>query len=125
MTMITSHQIGNPKIRRAGIQTYARLAGVLFFISLVAGGFGEAYVPSTLIVAGNATATAHNIIASDLLFRLSFLGWLIEAICDVALALVFYVLLRAVHEHIALGAVFFRLMATAIFAVAELFYFVP
>ena len=32
------------------IQRYARIAGVLALLSLVAGGFGEAYVPSKLIV---------------------------------------------------------------------------
>jgi hypothetical protein len=32
------------------VQRYARIAGVLILLSLVAGGFGEAYVPSNLIV---------------------------------------------------------------------------
>jgi len=34
----------------APVQTYARIAGILGLISLVAGGFGEAFVPSALIV---------------------------------------------------------------------------
>jgi len=123
---MSAHQhLWSAKGHAASVQTYARIAGVLFLVSLVAGGFGEGYVPSTLIVAGNATATAHNIIASDLLFRLGFLGWLIEAVCDVALTLVLYVLLRPVSANLALGAVFFRLMATAMYAVGELFYFSP
>jgi hypothetical protein len=64
---------------------YARIAGVLFLITLVAGGFGEFYVPSTLIVSGDATATAKNIIASGALFRLGFAGYLVEAMCDIGL----------------------------------------
>jgi len=107
------------------VQTYARIAGVLFLISFVAGGFGEVYVPSVLIVASDATATANNIIASDFLFRMAFASYLIEAICDIALTLILYILLRPVGKDLALLAVFFRLVGTAIFAFTELFYFAP
>jgi len=44
------------------VQNYARIAGVLFLISTVAGGFGEFFVPFQLIVANDATATANNIV---------------------------------------------------------------
>ena len=109
--------------RATSIQTYARIAGVLCLISLVAGGFGEFYVPSKLIVSGDAATTARNILASELLFRLGFAAYLIEAVCDIALALIFYVLLRPVHKNLALLAAFFGLVATATFAIAELFYY--
>ena len=105
------------------VQTYARIAGVLFLLSIVAGGFGEFYVPSKLIVSGDAAATAKNIIVFDSLFRLSFAGYLVEAVCDIAVAWIFYVLLRPVRRDLALLAAFFGLVATATFAVAELFYF--
>ena len=65
-------------LRAASVQTYARITGVLFLISLVAGGFGEAFVPSKLIVPADATATANNILASRALFRLGFAGYLIK-----------------------------------------------
>lgn len=105
------------------VKTYAKVAGALFLISMIAGGFGEVYVPSQLIVAGDAAATANNIHASDFLFRLGFASYLIEAICDIALALIFYFLLRPVRKDVALLAAFFGLVSTAVFAVAELFYF--
>ena len=108
---------------RAPVQTYARIAGALFLITIVAGGFGEFYVPSTLIVSADATATANNIRASEWLFRLGFAGYLVEAMCDIGLTLVLYVLLRRVHEELALLAAFFRLVSTAVFGAAELFYF--
>ena len=110
-------------MNRAPVQTYARIAGALFLITIVAGGFGEFYVPSTLIVSADATATANNIRASEWLFRLGFAGYLVEALCDIGLTLVLYVLLRRVHEELALLAAFFRLVSTAVFAAAELFYF--
>jgi hypothetical protein len=111
------------KARAASVQRYARTAGVLFLISIVAGAFGEAYVPSRIIVSGDATATAKNIIALGSLFRMGFAGYLAEAVCDVSLALIFYVLLRPVNRNLALLGAFFGLISTALFGVAELFYF--
>jgi hypothetical protein len=107
------------------VQKYARIAGLLFLVSMVAGGFGEAYVPSKLIVSGDAAATVANLRNFDLLYRLGFAAFLIESLCDTALALILYVLLKPVSKELSLLAAFFGLMATATFAFAELFYFAP
>lgn len=107
------------------VQRYARIAGVLFLISLVAGGFGEAYVPTKVIVSGDAAATAANIKAYDFLFRLGFAGFLIESLCDIGLALIFYALLKPVNKQLSLLAAFFGLVGTTLFAAAELFFFLP
>ncbi len=104
-------------------QTYARVAGVLFLLSMVAGFFGELYAPSQVIVSGDATATAKNIVAFNSLFRAGFAGYLVEAVCDISLSLVMYELLKPVRKDLALLAAFFGLVSTAVFAVAELFYF--
>jgi hypothetical protein len=111
------------RARAASVQTYARIAGILFLVSIVAGGFGEAYVPSVLVVSANATVTAHNIMASESLFRIGFAGYLIEALCDIALSLLLYVLLKPVNRALALLAAFFGLVSTAVFCIAEIFYF--
>jgi hypothetical protein len=92
-------------------------------LSMAAGGFGEFYVPSRLVVSGDATATANNIVAFDSLFRLGFASYLVEAVCDIALSLIMYVLLRPVRKDLALLAAFFGLVSTAVFAGAELFFF--
>ena len=107
------------------VQRYARIAGVLFLLSMVAGGFGEAYVPSKLIVSGDPTATVANIRNFDFLYRLGFAAFLIESLCDITLALILYSLLKPVNKQLSLLAAFFGLMATATFAFAELFYFAP
>lgn len=104
-------------------QKYARVAGVLFLISLLAGAFGEMYVPSKLIVSTDAAATAANLKSSDVLFRLGFASYLVEALCDVGLAWILYLLLRPVHKELALLAAFFGLVSTATFGAAELSYF--
>jgi hypothetical protein len=107
----------------ASVQTYARFAGVLLLTGLVVGSFGELIVPSTLIVSADATATAHNILASQSLFRMGFAGYIVEAACDVSTTLLLYVLLRPVNGNLALLAAFFGLLSTATFAIAEFFYF--
>jgi Domain of unknown function (DUF4386) len=107
------------------VQRYARVAGLLFLISMVAGGIGEAYVPSQLIVSSDAAATVANIANHNSLYRIGFATFMIESFCDVTLALIMYVLLRPVNRHLSLLAAFFGLMATALFAFAELFYFAP
>jgi Domain of unknown function (DUF4386) len=48
----------------------------------VTGFFGIIYVPSKLFVSGNASATAHNILASEGLFRLGIASELICAVAD-------------------------------------------
>ena len=106
------------------VQTYARIAGILLLISLIGGTFGELIVPSTIIAPGNAAETASRILAHESLFRWGFAGYLAEALCDVALALVFYILLKPVHRNLALFAAFLGLISTALFAVCELFYFI-
>jgi hypothetical protein len=105
------------------IQSYARIAGGLGLLSFLCGGFGEAYVPSLLIVRTDPAATVTNILASESLFRLGFASYLIEALCDVGLTWAFFVLLRPVHRNLSLLAVFFRLIATGGFAMSQVLYF--
>jgi hypothetical protein len=105
------------------IQSYARLAGILGVLTIVGGGFGEAYVPSALVVSGDAAATAKNIMESQTLFRWGFAGYLIEAICDAMLTMVFWVLWRPVNRNLAMMMVVFRIISTCGFASAEMLYF--
>jgi uncharacterized protein DUF4386 len=107
------------------VQRYAKVAGVLLLISMVAGGFGEAYAPSKLIVAGNAAATVANIKSFEFIYRLGFGAFLIDSFADITLALIFYALLKPVSRELSLLAAFFGLMGTALFAFAELFYLAP
>src|SRR5437762_1160660 len=107
------------------VQRYARIAGVLFLASLVAGGFGEAYVPSKIIVSGDAAATAANITNFQFLYRLGFAAFMIESLCDITLVLIMYALLKPVSKELSLLAAFFGLVGTTLFAFAELFYFAP
>ena len=107
------------------VQRYARIAGALFLVSLVAGGLGEAYIPSKIIVAHYAAATVANIKNFESLYRLGFATFLIESLCDITLVVILYALLKPVSKELSLLAAFFGLVGTALFAFAELFYFAP
>ena len=93
----------------------ARLAGLLYLINGVTGFFGIIYVPSKLIVLGNATATANNILASERLFPLGIVSELICAAEFIFLVWVLYRLLGGVNKTpaslmVILGLVFVPIM---------------
>ncbi len=98
-------------------QRYARMAGGLYLVIIVFGIWSEVFVRASLIVPGDAAATAGNIVAAEGLFRASFAADSIMALCDVALAVLLYVLLRPVNGTLALVAAALRLTQTAVIAV--------
>jgi Domain of unknown function (DUF4386) len=104
-------------------QQYARWIGVLYLISLLAGGWGESYVPNKLLLAKDLAATAHQMSISVGLFRSSFAAYLVEATCDITLNVLLYALLRPISRNLALLAMCFGLMGTMIFAAGEMLYF--
>jgi hypothetical protein len=101
-------------------QVQARIGGVLYLIIIFLGLFGEAFSRGKLIVAGDATATAHNILASELLWRLGIAGNLVHLVCAVVLSLIFYILLRPVSKDLALLATFFGLVSITLEAASKL-----
>jgi hypothetical protein len=100
-------------------QFTARMAGLLYVIGSVAGVFGILYGPS-LIVPGDAVATAKNIQASEALFRLSIVSALLCQILFIFVALALYQLLKAVNQPIAGLVVVFMLLSIPIAMLNEL-----
>lgn len=80
---------------------YARTGGVLYLIIIIVGLFNEIFIRAKLIVSADATATASNLLASEQLWRLGFAGSIIMLMCAIPLALIMFVLLRPVNNHIA------------------------
>jgi len=103
----------------------ARLTGLLYLIIIICGIFSEMYVRANIIVPGDATATADNILASESLFRIGFVSDLIMIICDIAIAVTFYVLLKPVSKKLALIAATFRLIQACVLGVNLLNYITP
>ena len=103
----------------------ARLAGVLYLVIIVFGISSEVFIRSSLIVSGDAAATAGNILASPKLFRAGFAADALMLLSDVAIAVLFYQLLKPVSRTLAMTAAAFRLMQAAILGVNLLNYYAP
>lgn len=95
-------------------QIYARIGGVFYLIIIIVGIFGEAFVRNRLIVWGDPTATAEKIRSAEFLWRVGIAGELFMLIGAVALALIFYLLLRPVHKDLALLVAFFNLVSISL-----------
>ena len=74
----------------------ARVAGLLYILASVVGVVRLLYIPSALIVHGNAAATVNNIAAHELLFRLSIVSYLLSSVLFTFLTLALYRLFKGV-----------------------------
>ena len=97
------------------IQKTARFAGILYLIITVAAIVAHMYMPSELIVPGDASATANNIANSSTLFRFGGVGSeLIILLSEVILSIVLFVLLKPVNKVLSMLAAVSRLVMTTI-----------
>ncbi len=93
----------------------ARIAGILY-LTLLTAPLRLIYIPNKLIVAGNASATANNIAAHEMLFRLGMVSDLFTATMTIFLALALYRLFKGVDEGLArLVVILGALMVTPIY----------
>jgi len=76
----------------------ARIAGFLYLLLALTGAFSILYVPSVLVVFGDAAATAEKIASSQVLFRAGILTGVVSHVIFVLLVLVLYRLLREVSQ---------------------------
>lgn len=98
----------------ASPQTYARIAGLLYLVIIVAGALGELFIRDKLVVSGDPAATAARIMASESLWRLGIIGDLAMHVCDVFVMWGIYILLRPVNRNLALLVLLFNLVQTAV-----------
>jgi hypothetical protein len=113
------HESTDPAV----MQRYARYAGVAMLLSIIFGFLGEMILPNRIIVASDAAATAANIIGHPTLFRATFAAYLVEGICDVALCVFWYILLKPVDRNLALLSAFMGMVSMITFAVAQASFF--
>lgn len=78
-----------------------RVAGLLYLLLVILGPLRLMYIPSKLFVSGDAAATAHNIAAHELLFRLGILGDLACGVVLIFLTLALYRLFEGVSRTLA------------------------
>jgi hypothetical protein len=85
------------------IKRQARVAGLLYLLASITAPFALIYVPSTLFVKGDATATANHIRNSETLFRLGIATELVGFIMFIFVVLALYRLFKDVNERHALA----------------------
>ncbi|MEY2564022.1 MAG: hypothetical protein QOH88_2215 [Verrucomicrobiota bacterium] len=98
---------------------YSRIGGALYLMLIALGIFGQV-VKGKVIVSGDAAATSANLRSMETLWRFGLALELISLICVVALAMIYFVLLRPVNKEINLLATFLRMIGIAVEAVAAL-----
>jgi hypothetical protein len=103
----------------------ARLAGLFYLITALTGGFAEIGVRGNLIVSGDAAATAHNILASEALYRAGFAADVAAGAAYIVVTLLLYELLKPVSRSLSLLAAFFSLVGIAIGGLAGLGHLAP
>ena len=103
----------------------ARIAGVLYLIIIVGGLFAQLVVRDRLVVSGDAAATAGNIVAHELLYRLGFAAEIFYLLCSVPLKFLLYDLFKVVNRSVALVMVLFAAVGAAVQAVILLAHYAP
>ena len=92
----------------------ARVAGAVYLSMVLTAPFSLLYVPGKLIVRGNASATAENILAHETMFRLSIIADLVTSVIFICLGIALYRLLSGVNKTWAMLMVAFVLISSAV-----------
>jgi len=104
-------------------RSLARIAGLFYLLVAVFGGFAEGFVDPRMYVAGNATATAANVVANAGLVRIGVVAHLLDAIFFVLTAMALYMLLRHVHASMARAMLVFVAISVGIVTLNVVFEF--
>ena len=94
----------------------ARIAGVLYLVVAVCGGYSQLFVRQRLVVPGDAAATAAHIRESAGLFTLGMVSDLVNIVCFLGVALVLYALLSPTSPWLATSALVCNAVAVAVMA---------
>ena len=87
----------------------ARNAGALYLMIAVCGGFSIGYVPSQIVVFGDAAASAANLMNQPGLFRLGVLADSAVILLEIAITMILYQMFHVVSPRLALIAMASRL----------------
>ena len=101
----------------------ARIAGVLYLLVGITGGFAEGYVEPAMYVAGDAAATTETVVANAGIVRLAVMSDLVDQALFVFLAMTLYILLQHVHKGVARAMLVLVALAAGITSLNTLFEF--
>ena len=101
----------------------ARIAGVFYLLVGIFGGFAEGFVDPKMYAAGDAAATATNVVANSTLVRMGVVAHLFDAAFFALTALTLYVLLKHVYKSVARAMLVFVVIAVSIITLNAVFLF--
>ena len=113
------------RVAAAPLRWTARMAGLFYLLTILAGVFAQGFASDRLVVFGDAEVTATNILTHKGVFQLGFAVYLFEMACQIASTALFYVLLRPVSRSVSLIAAFIGLAGCTIKTLSRLFYIAP
>lgn len=102
----------------------ARMSGFFWLMTVVTGSFSM-FTYQKVVIAGDATATAANIVANEQLFRSGVASDIAATACYLAASLFIYAVLKPVNRNIALLATLFSLAGCAISGLSFAFRLAP
>jgi hypothetical protein len=101
----------------------ARIAGVLYLLVGIFGGFAEGFVEPKMYAAGNAAASAGNVVANSGLVRIGVVSDLLDQTFFVFLVLALYILLKNVNQNVARAMLVLVVIAATITCLNTVFEF--
>ncbi len=101
----------------------ARIAGVLYLLVGIFGGFAEGFMEPRMYVAGNAATTAGNLVANAGLVRIGVVADLLDPTLFVFLGLTLYLLLKHVNKSVAMAMVVLVALSAGITCLNAVFEF--
>lgn len=103
----------------------ARLTGLFYLLTIVAGIIAQAFIAERLIGSSNASVAAANIIAHPDLFRAGYTLYMIEMVAQTIMTMLFYELLKPVSRTASLIAAVIGVVGCGIKALSRLFFVAP
>ncbi|MCP4520785.1 MAG: DUF4386 domain-containing protein [Cytophagales bacterium] len=113
------------KLQSLENQKMSKLAGVLYLLIAIVGGFSIGYMPSVIIVDDNVAITFQNLIQNKLLFRLGILGDIAVLIMEVLLTVLLFQLFKKVDIVSMRIATYARMAMAIIMSVNLVLYLIP
>ena len=101
----------------------AVFASLCLFLMILSIGLAEGLAMSKIIVLNDAAVTINNISAQEGLFRFGIFNYLLVVILDIFAAWAFYEYLKPLNNSFSLLAAWFRLIYSAFFGIAVVYYF--
>lgn len=110
----------DPKLLASPKRT-ANIAGLLYLVIALFGGFSMGYLPSLIFVPGDAATTAQNVLTNLPMFQFGLFADIIVLLSEVALTAILYILFKPVSQTLTMVAAMARLSMVMVMAINIIF----